>query len=529
MGPVREFPGLLREHRLGPIHLELLFNPGLHFLIGRSRGRFHVRDLQNGETLGRGHGGRRRHRFGGKRGIHEGRRIANAGKRLGAGEVTDLDHLQAMILGGLIHAAGARVGFDRTGQRLGRHFGFIADECGLDLRLGFGQGLQVGFGLIVDMQDVEAVIGLNDAAGLPFGGRESALFKLGNGASAGNGTEKPSVGSACRILRVLLRQRREIGLRVELFQNVLGLGARLGGGLGVHLAVRAGRRSTNQNMTHRHRFGNPKLFLMSVVVTLQIFRRDLGRVRQLRLVDRDVNRLALFRGAVRVLRLRLFVERPQFGVGRLQLFGHVVRRDHGIVELHLGVDLAELPGQLIGRDAGASLDNIAQFINRDLPLQLVFELRNGQVEVAPDKRLVLLGADEIAVREKLGRKPAVLQFVAQLFVAGAQTHAIGFVQQKALHHQRFGGLLQQIGAKLRRRSMRELAAGYLVGLLIDVLSRNLLGSNLGDEALMGDPELIENASGNQGDDHHDADDGQKADQQYLLNRAFGLQKSNHFL
>ena len=174
--------------------------------------------------------------------------------------------------------------------------------------------------------------------------------------------------------------------------------------------------------------------------------------------------------------------------------------------------MAELPDQLIGRDGCAPLDSVAQFVHRELPLQLVFELRNGQIEVGRNKRFVLIGADEIAVREKLGRQAAVLQFVAQFFVGGAEAHAIGFVQQKPLHHQRFGGLLHKIGAKLRRSSTRELAAGYLVRLLVDVLSRNLLGPNLGDEALVGDPELIENAAGNKSDDHHDADDGQKADQ-----------------
>ena len=265
-------------------------------------------------------------------------------------------------------------------------------------------------------------------------------------------------------------------------------------------------------MTHGHRFGNPELILMSVVVALQIFRRDFGRVRQLRLIDRDVKRFAPFRDAVGVLLLGLLIERPQFGIGRLYLVGQVLLRDDGVIELYLGVGLAELLDQLIRRDACASLDNIAQLVHRELPLQLVFKLRNTQVEVGLDKRLVLIVANEFTAGKKLGRKPTVLQFIAQFFVAGAEPHAIGLVQQKALHHERFRGLLHKVRAKLRRRATRELAAGYLVCLLIDVLSRDLLGADLGDKAFMGDPELVENAAGNQGNDHHDADDGQETDQ-----------------
>ena len=132
-----------------------------------------------------------------------------------------------------------------------------------DLRARLFEGRRAGFARLLDLDDVEPVLGSDQIADLPLAQGESRLLESGNHLPGG---EPPEIapGRTGGILRKLARQRREVGPGLGLAENELRPFADLllllgGGALG----------ETKENVPRVHRTLRPELRGVLLVVTQQ--------------------------------------------------------------------------------------------------------------------------------------------------------------------------------------------------------------------------------------------------------------------
>ena len=81
-------------------------------------------------------------------------------------------------------------------------------------------------------------------------------------------------------------------------------------------------------------------------------------------------------------------------------------------------------------------------------------------------------------------------------------------------------------------ALGELLAQHLASLALHFCGSDLLAGHVSENALPGAPDAYDvraQAARNQGNRHGTANKGQEAAKNYLLDRARGLQESNHFL
>ena len=136
------------------------------------------------------------------------------------------------------------------------------------------------------------------SGGLALGRVECGLLEFGNGLALGDRRIEATILRAAGIFRVLLRQLGEIGARLQLLLDILGLCLRSFHTLGIDLAVRSGRRRLNQDVADGNGLRNAEFVLMLVVIRLEIGLRDRDRSGQLGRINNDVTRLALLGNGV---------------------------------------------------------------------------------------------------------------------------------------------------------------------------------------------------------------------------------------
>ncbi len=330
-----------------------------------------VRDVdQVGRVLG----------VGAEHGRHELRRCAYARDRIGASEGTGGDDFQAVALRRRVQPFAAGLAADAVGH--GAHLAghLLRRDRGLDLRADFVERLQVRFLLVVRVDDVEAEGAAHQTAGLALLQRERGLIELRNGLPVLDPAQRAAVVLAAGIVGILLGQVGEIAARIDLLQDRLGLRLGVGNRFFVHLAVHRFRR-LDQDVPRHHLVGHAVFFAVLVVVVLQLFRRDLRLLLQPGGVDDDVARAALLRNSVGVGLLALFVIGLQVGFGRLDLLGDVLQRQHGVVELDLGVLTLVLLGYVLVGDGDASLHGRTQLADEQVLLYERLKRGNGKGEL----------------------------------------------------------------------------------------------------------------------------------------------------
>ena len=185
--------------------------------------------------------------------------------------------MKSVVIIGQSLFAGSLVKTNRAGQRLhsvGQFLRLAGDllllKQRLNLRFHFVQRLQPRLLFSLDMDNVEAVAGADDARGLANRRIEGGLLELRNRAAARDRRQQPAILCAPRIFGVLLGQIGEVGSALQLLLNVVRLGPRCVHALLVDLAVSIRRRCLDQDVAHGHRLRNAVLILVLVVVLLQL-------------------------------------------------------------------------------------------------------------------------------------------------------------------------------------------------------------------------------------------------------------------
>src|ERR1019366_9474015 len=459
--------------------------------------------------------------------------FAGAGKWIVLRNEIRGDNEQSLFAGSLVKTSLASQRLHRVGQSLHLAGDLLLLQQRLNLRFHFVQRLQPCLLFTLDMDDVEAIVGANDARGLAHRRSEGSLLELGNRASARQWRQQPAIRCAPRIFGVLLGQIGEVGAALQLLRNVVRLGPCCIHALLINFAVSIRRRCLDQDVPHGHCLGNTILILVLAVVLLQLGLADRNLVRQFGGVDQDVARLALLGHGIRALLLVLPVESLQFGIGRLDLFRHVVQRQHGVLELHLHALLLHLFGNIFVADGDCAVYQRQQFSLCDLSLHLQLELLHPHIELVLNEILISLLTDKgPSGKYHLPHLPLV-QVSAKLLIADAQAHAIGFIHQRLLRDHLLRGPLHQIGHDGGWYVSLELLPAHESGLLRYFQQADVLIANLGQYPRLRDAAakhvVEEAATGNEGDHHHHADDEKDAAQHNFLDRAGGLQKSNHAL
>ena len=232
------------------------------------------------------------------------------------------------------------------------------------------------------------------------------------------------------VLRVLLRQLRKLPARLQLLQNVLGLG--LGRRIGRRVRARLHR---NQDVPRLHLLLGLVLRQVRVVVRLRlgVAHRGLAAGR-LRRVERRILDLARLRNRLGVLRRVLLEIILQLRVRRVDRLLQILQRHHRVVELHFH------PLHPVGL-AHRRIRNCRPARHHRLqPLQLhvVLHLRLELRARCPERRLhkvhVPVVADVLPIGEQvLGKRPRP-QLARQVRVTHLQVHRVRrLLQHRPLH------------------------------------------------------------------------------------------------
>ena len=196
---------------------------------------------------------------------------------------------------------------------------FCFAEDRLDLGLSLRRAIRVRVGLVVNVNDVKAKAALDWSDRLTLLSPKSCLSRTQQRSDpSGWGQSRPPLSLLPGVFRILLRQILEFGSSLELLQNVISLSLSSVDRRLVDLAVWARGRSTNKDMANGHRFRNPELVEVLLVIGFQIGLRDAGP--SLGKVDKDVLDLSLFRYRVRELRLLLLVIGTKLGSDTVTCF-----------------------------------------------------------------------------------------------------------------------------------------------------------------------------------------------------------------
>src|SRR5262249_23399719 len=154
-------------------------------------------------------------------------------------------------------------------------------------------------------------------------------------------------------------------------------------------------------------------------VILEINSADLSLVFDLAEVKQHVADFALLWNGIVVARLVAFVISPEFLVGGMNPLEDVILANHGIIELDFRVSLLKFLMGFGLRTRGATNHQIAQLLEEDLVFHTIFEFLRGYLRFL---QFLLVGflADEIALGKEERAIAAMLQFIPQFVVAGAQ-------------------------------------------------------------------------------------------------------------
>ena len=127
----------------------------------------------------------------------------------------------------------------------------------------------------------------------------------------------------------------------------------------------------------------------------------------------------------------------------------------------------------------------------------------------------------------------MLQFVTQLFIRDPQAQPLGLGDQGLAADQVLGGALGKVGQQHGGlfAAAGKLLAQHLPGLALHLERGHRLARHFGHDALPGpaQADAVADAARDQCDRHGGANNGQQAAENNFLDRARGLQKSNHFL
>ncbi len=233
-----------------------------------------------------------------------------------------------------------------------------------------------------------------------------------------------------RVIRVLLRQLRKLPARLQLLQNVLGLGL----GRRIRLRVRP-RLRRNQDVPRLHLLLGLVLRQVRVVVRLRLGVAHRGlAARRLRCVERRILDLARLRYRLGVLRRVLLEEILQLRVCRVDRLLQFLQRHRRVVELHLR------PLHPVGlahrrvRHRRPARHHRLQPLQLHVVLHLRLEVRARCVELRLHKVHVPVVADVLPVGEQvLGKRPCP-QLARQVRVTHLQAHRVRrLLQHRPLH------------------------------------------------------------------------------------------------
>src|ERR1035438_6354530 len=204
--------------------------------------------------------------------------------------------------------------------------------------------------------------------------------------------------------------------------------------------------------------------------------------------------------------------------------------NYGVIEFYFGIAVVEFVANFGVSDEGAGGNQGAQLANQDVVFFQGLKLRNRQL-VALNKVFILFLADEFAVRKEDGAELPVLKLLAQLVVAGAQAHAVGFGNQRFLVDKLLGGLAGKIRKQHAglRSAFWKLLADHGLGLALDFSDGHGLIANGGENAgrRRSDARTGANSAGNQGNRHRRADEDEQCAENDFYSRARILKLSNH--
>ncbi len=126
---------------------------------------------------------------------------------------------------------------------------------------------------------------------------------------------------------------------------------------------------------------------------------------------------------------------------------------------------------------------------------------------------------KVSIREKELADLSLMQEVTEFVIGDRKPHAIGFQGDRLAGNHALRCLLHQIRHESGRNIALESLLADLSRLLRDLLERDFLVANFGQNSLGGEAasEIVaEEAARDEGDDHHHADDNQDAAQKNLL-------------
>src|ERR1035438_2264008 len=202
----------------------------------------------------------------------------------------------------------------------------------------------------------------------------------------------------------------------------------------------------------------------------------------------------------------------------------------GIIKFDFGVAVVEFVANFRVSNEGAGRDQGTQLAHKNVVFFQSLKLWNGKF-VALNEVLVLFLADEFAIGEEDGAELSVLKFFAQFVVAGAQAHAVGFVNQSFLIDELLGGLAGEIGkqhARLRP-AFGKLLADHGFGLALNLDDGHGLVANGGEDSGRRGThaETGADSAGNQGNRHRGADQDEQRAKDDFNGRSGILKLSNH--
>ncbi len=263
------------------------------------------------------------------------------------------------------------------------------------------------------------VLRLDEIADLARLHAEGRVLELGHHASPAEVIQVAAGRLRTLVLRVFLCERREVGARLYLLQNVLGLLANRSFVLALGL---------QQDVAGAHLFRRLELLDVVVVVALDLGRRDRNLLTHLRFVDQQELDLAALADAVLGLP-RVEVARD-VRVRQRDLVAELVGGQRDELKLHLLVARLVLVPKLCVAERHPVGEGCAELLERHASPHALLELggREGR-SLAPQNLNVPLLAYELAVLLK-GRERQDLG--PQLFVADGDAVAFGFGQRRLL-------------------------------------------------------------------------------------------------